>query len=56
MLMHDERFQWPIVMVTISNKGVNPSANLDDFEVVEPKSVERLLRIYKHGKEKLENC
>ena len=56
MLMHDDRFKWPVVMVTISNKGVNPHANLDDFEVVEPKYVERLLRIYEHGKEKLYDC
>jgi hypothetical protein len=61
MLMHDDSTRpevdrWPVSMVTISYRGSNPSADEDEFTSVDPLYVDRLLRIYLHGKEKLENC
>jgi len=56
MLMHDDSYKWPVVMVTISNAGANPEVDLEAFYVIDSEYVNRLLRIYEHFKEKLENC
>lgn len=61
MLMHDEHSRpeqdrWPVAMLTLSYRGANPSVDESQFTVVDPTHVDRLLRIYLHGKERLENC
>jgi hypothetical protein len=61
MLMHDDssrpgKDRWPIPMVTISYRGANPDVDESEFTIVDPEYAARLLRIYEHGKEKLENC
>ena len=61
MLMHDDSSRpaidrWPVPMVTISYPGSNPSIDESEFTIVDPIYVDRLLRIYLHSKEKLENC
>ena len=61
MLMHDssdrpEEDRWPVSMVTLSYRGSNPDIDENDFTVADPAYVERLHRIYLHGKSRLENC
>ncbi len=61
MLCHDDpdrakKDRWPISMVTLSYQGTNPSAMEEEYTVANPAHVDRLLRIYLHGKERLENC
>jgi hypothetical protein len=61
MLMHDDHSRpadkrWPVAMLTLSYRGANPSVDESQFTVVDPDYVDRLLRIYLHGKERLENC
>ena len=61
MLCHDDpdrpiKDRWSVAMITLSYRGANPSANEKEFTVADPEKVDRLLRIYMHGKERLENC
>jgi hypothetical protein len=61
MLMHDDperdlKDRWSIEMVTLSYRGANPSIDESQFAVSDPEKLFRLFQIYKHGKERLENC
>lgn len=61
LLLHDnpdrpQNSRWPVAMVTISYYGANPEICEADFAVADPEQIARLLRIYQHGKERLENC
>lgn len=61
MLLHDDPDRhlwdrWEIAMVTLSYRGANPSSDESRFTIADPTHITRLLRIYEHGKERLENC
>lgn len=56
LLMHDDTVKWPVSMVTISYENANPELDLSLFTVGDPEYIYRLDRIYRHGKERLENC
>jgi hypothetical protein len=61
MLCHDDsdrpqEDRWPVSMVTLSYRGTNPSADESEYTIADSTRVDRLLRIYLHGKERLENC
>ena len=56
MLLHDTTHKWPVVMVTISNKGANPDANLEEFTVGDPEEIDGLQRIYLNYRNKLRDC
>ena len=55
-LMHAEKYGWDAVMVTICDKGANPTADLNEFTVVDPAYADRLQKIYLNFKERLRNC
>lgn len=61
LLMHDDpdRSQddrWSVAMVTISYPGSNPEVDETEYTVPEPRRLASLLSIYRHSKDKLENC
>ena len=56
LLLHDDTHCWEVSMVTLSYRGVNPSADETEYTVADPKHIARLNRIREHGFENLENC
>lgn len=61
MLMHDDPGRsaddrWPVAMITISYPGANPEIDESEYAVPDPKHLAALLSIYRHSKDKLENC
>ena len=56
LLLHDDMYRWEVSMVTLSYRGVNPSANETEYTIADQKRIDRLNRIREHGFENLENC